>query len=123
MVSEPGTDQQHADSGDSLTLGRRVRARRSELGLKLEQLAALIERAPSQVSAIENGKREPSLPVLRALASALELSLDELLSEEAPNERAALEIAVERAQRGAVFASLGIQPIRVSKTTPDETLR
>ena len=51
------------DTADALTLGRRVRERRTQLGLKLEQLAAAIDRAPSQISAIENGKREPSLPV------------------------------------------------------------
>lgn len=111
------------DTADALTLGRRVREFRLRKGMKLEHLAAAIDRAPSQVSAIENGKREPSLPVLRALAQALGCTVDELLSEEAPSERAALEIAVERAQRGAVFASLGIAPIRVSKTTPDETLK
>src|SRR5690606_24072963 len=32
-------------------------------------------------------------------------------------------IAVERAQRGPVFQSLGLDPIRVSKTVNDETLR
>lgn len=111
------------DTADALTLGRRVREKRTQLGMKLEQLAAAIDRAPSQISAIENGKREPSLPVLRSLASALRCTVDELLMDEAPSERAALEISVERAQRGAVFAALGIQPIRVSKATPDETLK
>ncbi|MBO1902029.1 helix-turn-helix domain-containing protein [Leucobacter weissii] len=117
------TDTAEADAGDALLLGRRVRERRIQLGLKLEQLARSVDRAPSQISAIENGKREPSLPVLRALADALECTVDELLIPEAPSRRAALEIAVERAQRGAVFSSLGIQPIRVSKATPDDTLQ
>lgn len=108
---------------DSLTLGRRVRERRIELGMKLEQLAKAVDRAPSQVSSIENGKREPRLPLLRAIAQALGVTVDDLLRDEPPNERAALEIAVERAQRGTVFSSLGIQPIRVSKATSDETLR
>lgn len=116
--------QQSAEkASDALTLGRRIRTRRAELGLTLEQLATAVERAPSQVSAIENGKREPRLPLLRAFAAALEVTVDDLLRDEAPNERAALEIAVERAQRSSVFTSLGIQPIRVSKSTPDETLR
>lgn len=108
---------------DALTLGRRIRERRTELGLTLEQLATTIDRAASQVSAIENGKREPRLPLLRAIAQALGVSVDDLLRDEAPTERAALEIAVERAQRSSVFTSLGIQPIRVSKTTSDETLK
>ncbi|MFA5607786.1 MAG: helix-turn-helix domain-containing protein [Leucobacter sp.] len=111
------------EAGDALTLGRRIRERRTALGMTLEQLAAAVDRAPSQLSAIENGKREPRLPLLRSLAQALQSTVDELLIDEAPSERAALEISVERAQRGAVFQSLGIQPIRVSKATSDETLR
>lgn len=118
-ATAPDADQ----SADALTLGRRIRARRNQCGLTLEQLAAAVDRAPSQVSAIENGKREPRLPVLRALAQALGATVDELLADQPPNERAALEIAVERAQRGTVFRSLGIQPIRVSRATNDETLR
>lgn len=115
-------DRQQAIA-DALTLGRRVRERRTQRGMKLEQLAQAVDRAPSQISAIENGKREPSLPMLRALARALECSVDELLADEAPSARAALEIAVERAQRGSVFSALGIQAIRVSKATPDDTLK
>lgn len=111
------------ESGDALTLGRRIREQRVRLGMTLEQLAAEVDRAPSQLSAIENGKREPRLPLLRALAQALEVTVDELLLAQPPSERAALEIAVERAQRGAVFRALGLQPIRVSKTTGDETLK
>lgn len=123
-VSEAAADNAAATgTGDSLTLGRRIRERRTELGLTIEQLAAAVDRAPSQVSAVENGKREPRLPLLRAFAQALSVSVDDLLRDEAPSERAALEIAVERAQRSTVFTSLGIQPIRVSKTTSDETLR
>jgi predicted transcriptional regulator/transcriptional regulator with XRE-family HTH domain len=110
-------------ASDALTLGRRIRERRLALNLTLEQLASAVDRAPSQVSSIENGKREPRLPLLRALAQALGVSVDELLQSEAPSERAALEIAVERAQRGSVFTALGISPIRVSKTTSDETLK
>lgn len=111
------------DSADALTLGRRIRDRRVDRGLTLEQLSSAVDRSPSQLSAIENGKREPRLPVLRAIAGALSSTVDDLLAEEAPSERAALEIAVERAQRGPVFQTLGIRPIRVSKGTADETLR
>lgn len=125
MIEIPKATAPHGstETADALTLGRRVREHRTRLGMKLEQLADRIDRAPSQLSAIENGKREPTLPVLRSLAQALECSVDDLLNTDAPSERAALEIAVERAQRGSVFQSLGIQPIRVSKATPDETLK
>ncbi|MFC6234086.1 helix-turn-helix domain-containing protein [Leucobacter soli] len=122
-ATERSAEHAGTEAADALTLGRQVRERRIRLGLKLEQLAEAIDRAPSQVSAIENGKREPSLPVLRALAQALDCTVDELLASEAPSERAALEISVERAQRGPVFQSLGIPAIRVSKATHDDTLR
>lgn len=108
---------------DALTLGRRVRAFRLERAMTLEALAAAIDRAPSQVSAIENGNREPRLAQLRAIAAALGVTVDDLLAPDAPDERAALEIAVERAQRGPVFGALGIDPVRVSKAVPDATLR
>jgi predicted transcriptional regulator/DNA-binding XRE family transcriptional regulator len=108
---------------DALTLGRRIRERRTALGLTLGALAEAIDRAPSQVSAIENGKREPRLSMLRTIAGALGTSVDELLRADAPSERAALEIAVERAQRGPVFEALGLEPFRVAKTMNDQTLR
>lgn len=111
------------DTADALTLGRRIRERRVAQGRTLEQLAKAVDRSPSQLSAIENGKREPRLPVLRGIATALGVTIDDLLTEEAPSERAALEIAVERAQRGPVFQSLGIDPFRISKGLSDETLR
>ena len=111
------------DEVDALTLGRRIRDRRLAAGLTLGELAAAIDRAPSQVSAIENGKREPRLSMLRTIALALGTSADELLRPDPPSERAALEIAVERAQRGPVFSALGLEPFRVAKTMTDQTLQ
>ena len=111
------------DEVDALTLGRRIRDRRTARGMTLGELAAAIDRAPSQVSAIENGKREPRLSMLRTIALALGTSVDELLRTDAPSERAALEIAVERAQRGPVFAALGLPSFRVGKGLSDQTLQ
>src|SRR5690625_2795749 len=108
---------------DTLTLGRNIRERRRELGLTLAEVATAIDRAPSQLSTIENGRREPKLSLLRVLAQVLQTTVDELLSAEELGERAELEVAVERAQRGPVFAALGIEPIRVSSATSDETLK
>ncbi|WP_395244357.1 helix-turn-helix domain-containing protein [Agromyces sp. MMS24-K17] len=108
---------------DALTLGRRIRDRRTAQGMTLGALAAAIDRAPSQVSAIENGKREPRLSMLRTIALALGTTADELLRTDAPSERAALEIAVERAQRGPVFDALGLPAFRVAKTMSDQTLQ
>lgn len=112
-----------APETDALLLGRRIRARRTARSLTLEQLASAVDRAPSQLSAIENGKREPRLPVLRAIAKALGTTVDHLLGEDELDERSALEVEVERAQRGTVFTSLGLPPIRVSKGVSDDVLR
>ena len=60
-VAEPAGEP---DEVDALTLGRRIRDRRTALGMTLGELATAIDRAPSQVSSIENGKREPRLSML-----------------------------------------------------------
>ena len=108
---------------DALTLGRRIRELRTHRRMTLDALAAAIDRAPSQVSMMENGKREPRLSMLRTIALALGTTVEELMRTDAPSVRAALEISVERAQRGPVFQALGLPRIRVSKGQSDETLQ
>jgi predicted transcriptional regulator/ribosome-binding protein aMBF1 (putative translation factor) len=110
------------DMLDSLTLGRRIRHLRTERGMTLDALAVAVGRAPSQVSMLENGKREAKLGVLQSVAKALDIELDELLSNEAPSARAAQEIALERAQRGPLFRSLGLPAFRVGKSISDGAL-
>jgi XRE family transcriptional regulator, fatty acid utilization regulator len=107
---------------DSLTIGRRIRQLRASRGLTLDDLGAALGRAPSQVSIIENGKRELKLSELQKLARVLAVSMDELLSAEAPSRRAALEIALERAQRGPLFSTLGLVPLPVRKSLSDEAI-
>ncbi|RWZ68768.1 XRE family transcriptional regulator [Labedella populi] len=104
------------------TLGHRIRHFRTAAGLTLDALGDRVGVAGSQLSLIENGKREPRLSTLHAIASELGLDLAELLSGEAPTRRAALEIELERAQRGALYATLGLPRVRVTKGTTDETL-
>ncbi|MGN8027579.1 helix-turn-helix domain-containing protein [Microbacterium sp. 22242] len=112
-----------AEEVDALTIGRRIRQLRAARGMTLEQLAAAIDRAPSQVSMIETGKREPKLTQLQAIARALDTTIDQLLAEGPLDERAAMEIAVERAMKGQTFQALGIAPFRIAKTVPDEALQ
>lgn len=104
---------------DTLTIGRRIRALRSAKGMTIEDLATALDRAPSQVSVIENGKRELKVGELQRLARILGVPLDELLSAEAPSRRAALEIALERAQRGPLFESLKLEALPVRKSLSD----
>ncbi|MBS1697634.1 MAG: helix-turn-helix domain-containing protein [Actinobacteria bacterium] len=112
-----------AEVVDALTIGRRIRRLRTAQGMTLEQLATAIDRAPSQVSMIETGKREPKLTQLQAIARALGATIDEILAETPLDERAGMEVAVERAMKGQTFQALGIAPFRIAKSVPDEALR
>ena len=107
---------------DSLTIGRRIRQLRTDRGLTLEELGSTLGRAASQVSVIENGKRELKIGELQKLARILGVSLDDLLAPEAPSKRAALEIALERAQRGPLYASLPLPALPVRKSLSDEAI-
>ncbi|WP_439591639.1 helix-turn-helix domain-containing protein [Microbacterium sp.] len=104
------------------TLGHRIRHQRVSSGYTLDELGERVGIAGSQLSLIENGKREPKLSVLQAIATATGVEVTDLLSNEPPNRRAALEIELERAQAGSVFRRLGIAPVKVTKGMPDETI-
>jgi transcriptional regulator with XRE-family HTH domain/predicted transcriptional regulator len=108
---------------DLVTLGQRMRHFRTEAGLTLEQLGADVGVAGSQLSPMENGRREPRLSLLGAISSRLGIELTELLDDSAPTERAALEIELDRAQSSPIYAQLGLPAVRAGKGMPDETLR
>lgn len=112
-----------APSGIHLaTLGHRIRHHRLEKGFTLDELGAVVGVAGSQLSLIENGKREPKLSLLQAIAQATDTQVTDLISGEPPNRRAALEIELERAQESPVFRQLGVTPVRVTKGMSDETI-
>ena len=64
---------------DLCLFGQRLRHVRRARGLTLAELGAKVGRAPSVLSLIENGRREPKLSLIEALAGALSVSTDELL--------------------------------------------
>src|SRR6478736_10402479 len=104
------------------TLGHRIRHQRVSHGFTLDELGERVGVAGSQLSLIENGKREPKLSLLQAIADATGADVADLLSTEPPNRRAALEIELERAQNSSVFRQLGIAPVKVTKGMSDETI-
>src|SRR5574338_891130 len=63
-----------------LSFGDRVRLARARMRLTLRQLGALSGNTASYLSDIENDRRVPSEPVIRTLASILELDPDDLLA-------------------------------------------
>ena len=107
---------------DLVTLGQRIRHFRTNSGLTLDQLGEKVGIAGSQLSLMENGRREPRLTLLSSIAGVVGVQLADLLDESPPSRRAGLEIELERAQHGSVYASLGLPGIRPSKGTSDETL-
>ena len=72
---------------DLMILGKRIRHFRSARAMTLEQLGDAVGVVPSQLSLIENGRREPKLSLLTGLSEALGVSVTELLSTEAPDRR------------------------------------
>ncbi|WP_375385363.1 helix-turn-helix domain-containing protein [uncultured Microbacterium sp.] len=104
------------------TLGHRIRHERVSHGFTLDELGERVGVAGSQLSLIENGKREPKLSLLQAIAEVTGIEVTQLLSPEPPNRRAALEIELERAQAGSVFRQLGVAPVRITKGMSDETI-
>lgn len=108
---------------DLATLGQRIRHFRNERALTLDQLGATVGMAASQLSLMENGRREPRLSLLSSIANALGVPLAELLEESAPNERAHLEIELDRMQRSPIYAALGLPSIRPSRGMSDDALK
>lgn len=96
-------------TGD-LELGRKIAARRQELGISRKDLAALTDLSYPYVAQIETGYRLPSTRHQVSLAKALGMSLDELFDTEgAPPgsrgrrttrpRRASMEVVVDEAAR------------------------
>ncbi|MET0724941.1 MAG: helix-turn-helix domain-containing protein [Leifsonia sp.] len=109
-------------SSELETLGHRIRHFRGERGLTLDQLGERVGMAGSQLSLIENGKREARVGTLAAIASALDIDLAALLSAEAPNPRSALELELASLQRGPLYAGLGLPAVKPTRGMPDEAI-
>jgi transcriptional regulator with XRE-family HTH domain/predicted transcriptional regulator len=107
---------------DLITLGRRIRHFRKAQNLTLDQLGSSVGVVGSQLSMVENGRREPKLSLLQAIAATLGVSVADLLSDEAPDHRTSLEIELTRAQAAPLYAALGLPVVPASRSLPQETL-
>lgn len=63
------------------SLGARLRARRTGLGLTLAEVAERADLSIPYVSNLERGRGNPTIDALRAVAAALEASVSDLLGE------------------------------------------
>ena len=61
------------------TLGKKIQTVRKSKGLTQQELAALIEYEKSHMSRLENGGANPTYITLSKIASALKVSMSELL--------------------------------------------
>ena len=107
---------------DLATLGARIRHARQARGLTLADLAQRVDRAPSLLSQIENGRKEPRLALLSAIARELDVTVADLMRAEPPSRRAALEIALAQAQARPLYAGLGLPEVRPGAKLPTEAL-
>jgi XRE family transcriptional regulator, fatty acid utilization regulator len=111
------------ETGLDLSLfGQRLRYIRKARGLTLAELGDRVGRAPSALSLLENGRREPKLSLIEALATALSVPADELMRRQPPSRRAQLEIALAEAQRDPAIADLGLPPLRIGAKVPTDVL-
>jgi predicted transcriptional regulator/DNA-binding XRE family transcriptional regulator len=107
---------------DLITFGQRLRHVRRARGLTLTELADRVGRAPSVLSLIENGRREPKLSLIEQLATALSVPMTELLSRQPPSRRAQLEIALADAQQDPSYRRLGLPPLKIGARVPTDVL-
>ncbi|MDO5672555.1 MAG: helix-turn-helix domain-containing protein [Actinomycetaceae bacterium] len=123
--ADSNTDAEIPDptSVDLATLGARIRHMRQSRNMTLATLAEEVNRAPSLLSQIENGKREPKVSLLSAIAQTLDVSIGDLMKSEPPSERAAMELALKSAQNDPRFASWNIPEVYIGPRLPTDALK
>src|SRR5215472_11804869 len=67
---------------DHMELHEIIRQRRSELGMSQSDLAAKVGVDKRQIRRYESGETQPTLPIAKAIARALGISIDELAGEQ-----------------------------------------
>ena len=63
------------------SIGKNIRKRRDELGIKQETLAEMVDLSVSYVGALERGEKVPSIGTFIDIANALKVSADTLLAD------------------------------------------
>src|SRR5437899_12647172 len=116
------SDSFRSDGLDLATFGQRLRHLRRASNLTLAELGERVGRAPSALSLLENGRREPKLSLIESLARALSVAPEELLRHQPPSRRAQLEITLEEAQRDPPYSDLGLPYLKVGARAPNDLL-
>jgi len=80
-AQSPDRDTRRSWAANLLALGSYIRSQRELANLSLRELAARTNVSNPYLSQIERGLHEPSVRVLRAIASALNVSAESLLAQ------------------------------------------
>lgn len=107
---------------DPLVFGHRVRHFRGLAGLTLDELGERVGKPAPYLSMLENGKREPRLGMINALADALDVPVGDLLLPDPPNRRSRLEIGIARAQDDPIYRDLELPMLKPGARLPDIAL-
>ncbi|MFT7475760.1 MAG: transcriptional regulator with XRE-family HTH domain [Verrucomicrobiales bacterium] len=111
-----------ADELDLGVLGHRIRHFRKRSQLTLADLSSSVGKPVPYLSQLENGRIEPKIGLLNALADALDVSVAELVDNVAPNRRAELELEIERAQLDPQYQALGLPYLKPNAKLADDVL-
>lgn len=109
----PGAPDEPADPFDPFSLGRRLRHLRKQQKLTLAEVSNRTGVASSQLSLLENGKREAKVSTLQKLAAVYGATLDDLTAP-VPSRRAQLEIELDRLMRSPLARAKGLPTVRIS---------
>ncbi|GHK02129.1 helix-turn-helix domain-containing protein [Streptomyces sp. NPDC003753] len=118
--TDPGTGMEDGPSEDLPVVAPQLRALRRRAGLTLEAAARAAGLSPAHLSRLETGRRQPSLPMLLALARIYSTTVSELLGETVADRDAVVRAAdMEPTRAGgwaywqAGGAGRGMQALRV----------
>src|ERR1700733_14905787 len=108
------------DGIDLVTFGQRLRHLRRVRGLTLTELGERVGRAPSALSLLENGRREPKLSLIEQLAAGPGRGARPTRGPRGG--RAHPEIALAEAQQDPSYRQLGLPQLKIGARVPTDVL-
>lgn len=114
------SSEEHRDGSLGLSVGQNVRAERERLGISVRELARRLGVSASFLSQFELGQSQAAVSTLFAIATELNLSLDELLGNDVERDGRG-RLSREEAEAFQEYLSFqsGVRWKRLANTTPE----